>query len=543
MIWILLTLILSQAQGVESREGTAVVRGRITDAQTGAGMSHALVTIHLPRSGRRLETLANPDGYYEFRGLPAGPVSVRAAAGEHRATHVGGEFQTEVDGRRTSVMTLLEGQVRDGVDIALARALAIDGRVVDDAGAPLAGVWVRTFRAPGGQAAGGQVRRTDDRGTFRLFGLAAGSYFVCAELSTSHLFSGPVGGARRRDPVSACHRSTASDDMGVPITLTRADAAAVEIVAPRRPTLTVSGVVLDADGEPAFASVSATMIRKAGGGGSSRRASDGGRFTITDVPPGLYVLSATTISRGEPSPASDPQYVEVELALDVDDVEELVLLMRRPAQVKGRVVFDGGRPPENASGFAVRAEGRMRGEPGSRPRASDGPVDSAFRFELVNLFGPQVVTVSNLPRGWIVRAVRYRGADITGLPTEFRTGPDEVEIELTTRGAVLMGTVTDRSGNPGFPGRVVMFPADPARWHSGLAPSAVPIGRDGRFSLPARRAGDYLVVALAEEDYDGLGPAPSFDLLEKIAERVTLLDDDRRVVDLRLATLPGDDGR
>jgi hypothetical protein len=541
MTWMLLILILSQSPDAASQQGTAVVRGRITDAQTGAGLSDALVTLYSGNSAQRRETLANPDGYYEFSQLPGGPVSVSATAGEHRATHVAGDFLAETPaGGRTRVIALREGQVREGIDIALARSLAIGGRVVDDAGAPLARLRVQVFRAPGGQAVAGRGRETDDRGAFRLFGLAPGRYFVCAELSVTHMFAPLAGGDRRREPVPACHRSTAGDEMGTPITLARADVEGVEIVAPRRPTLTVSGVVLDADGNPASVSVSVMFIRRTGASGSTKRADDGGRFTVTDLAPGAYRLSATTMSGGPSGLGSDPQYVEMELALDVDDVTDLILTMRRPAQVKGRVVFDSGRPPDGGSGLAVRAEASLRGLDSATqaPR----PVDADFRFELVNLFGPQVVTVSNLPRGWIVKAVRYRDVDVTDLPTAFRTGPDEIEIELTTRGAVLTGTVRDGAGNPASTGRVLMFPADPARRRPDTWRGAV-IVRDGRFTLPPRRAGDYLIAALSEGDYDGLGHTPAYELLEKVADRVTLLDDDRRVMELRLAALPSEDVR
>jgi hypothetical protein len=158
-------------------------------------------------------------------------------------------------------------------------------------------------------------------------------------------------------------------------------------------------------------------------------------------------------------------------------------------------------------------------------------------FELTDLMGPMVVSIAGLPSGWIVGEVRYRGRDITDAPTEFRTGDDAVEILLTNRGAVVSGRVMGENGNPAMSGRVVIFPADSARRRAPPAGSAHIVSGEGRFSLPPRRAGDYLIVAVPDTEGRLFRDLKGFYLLAKYAERVTLLHGDRRVLDLRMTTI------
>ena len=72
--------------------------------------------------------------------------------------------------------------------LGLPRGSVITGRIVDEFGEPLTGAQVRVLRY--GYAAGarrllpaGQSDRTDDQGTFRVFGLPPGEYVVSATLN------------------------------------------------------------------------------------------------------------------------------------------------------------------------------------------------------------------------------------------------------------------------------------------------------------------------------------------------------------------------
>ena len=115
-----------------------------------------------------IATRAHDDGHYELTGLPAGEYMVQAAPEEFRATHLMHTyFEPGPAGARRLTLALKAGEVRSRVDLALPRAFAIAGRVVDDDGEPAANVQI-TVGSRGAQQIG---RTTDDRGMFRLFAL------------------------------------------------------------------------------------------------------------------------------------------------------------------------------------------------------------------------------------------------------------------------------------------------------------------------------------------------------------------------------------
>lgn len=219
--------------------------------------------------------------------------------------------------------------------------------------------------------------------------------------------------------------------------------------------------------------------------------------------------------------------------IDTADVTGLVLAMKMPARVSGRIVFDGGTPAEPLRMFvAAHRDGPQRPPPSS--------VAQEMTFELSGLLGPMIVSMNGLPGGWIVREVRYRGRDITDTTAEFRTGGDEIEIELTNRGAVATGRVTAADGRPATSGRVIIFPADPARRQAPPGEGAAAVSKDGRFSLQPRRAGHYLVVAVPDTQGPMFRDPKYFDVLARYADRVVLLEGDRRELDLRMIEIPAD---
>src|SRR6185437_8116988 len=154
------------------------------------------------------------------------------------------------------------------------------------------------------------------------------------------------------------------------------------------------------------------------------------------------------------------------------------------------------------------------------------------------LFGRRMFDVLNVPNGWYVKSLVYRGQDIVDTATELKpsTDPSGFEVVLAAHGATVSGSVIDRDSASG--GVVaVMFPADPARWGRS-EPSRASASANGAFTFGPRRPGSYLVAALEYEDafMDGADP-DLFARVAKVAEHVTLGENDERTVDLRIVHL------
>jgi hypothetical protein len=108
-----------------------------------------------------------------------------------------------------------------------------------------------------------------------------------------------------------------------------------------------------------------------------------------------------------------------------------------------------------------------------------------------------------------------------------------MRITLTSRAPVVSGRVLDDKGQPAG-ARVFLFPEDPDRRRRGASDARST--DDGAFSLGPQRAGDYLVVAVREDDV-GFDERPDLGLLAKVAERVTLHEGQPQALTLRLAKL------
>jgi hypothetical protein len=542
MLLLLVLASLVQAPQLQPRTltpetGTAVIRGRVTDKESGRPLARATVAIWL--ASRRIENLTDEDGRYEFTNLPAGGFSVSATAGEHSATHAMTGFETRDErGRRVTRLLLKDGEVRERVDIALPRALAINGRVLDDRGDPLARVSIRVQNAGRGGRHGGYPRKTDDRGQFRVFGLPAGTYTVCADIDTSSVRAS-LGTASTPRLIPTCYPSASEQD-AERIEIASSDAEGVEIRMRRVATFTISGVVVGEAGGT-FEGGSLTLTQYNGNGSSTTPMplDAGGSFSIPNLIPGEYFLRASMVPSGMFSSASrGAARAELPVRIDTADVTGLVLAMKMPAQVSGRIAFDGVANPTAERLRMFVAAQRKDDRHGERQPPS--LVTPDLTFELIDLMGPMTVSVNGLPRGWIVREVRYRGRDITDVPTEFRTGDDAIEIALTNRGAVVRGRVTDASGNPTTYGRVIIFPADAARRRHPPGHMAGAVSKNGRFSLQPRRAGDYLIVAVPDTQDRQFQDLKYFDVLARYAERIVLLEGDLREIDLRMTDIPRD---
>jgi hypothetical protein len=266
-----------------------------------------------------------------------------------------------------------------------------------------------------------------------------------------------------------------------------------------------------------------------------------GRFSATNIERGDYAIRAFVGGRYRPEDRRESEAAFVPIRIDSTDVTDLVVTLARTVDVIGRVTLeDSATSLPRRPGYApllVRA--RLQGDSTPRGGGSESASLGEDRlFYLTGLFGRRTFDVLNVPSGWFVKAIKYGGRDISDTPTEFKASgePGVLEILLSNRGAVISGRVVDDRGEPVGGVRVLIFPADAARWGIFQVPY-VAASATGAFRSNPQRRGDYLVAALAAS-----APVPEFDdrermaRLVKLAERVTLGEFDERTVDVRVVT-------
>jgi 5-hydroxyisourate hydrolase-like protein (transthyretin family) len=158
-------------------EGTGVISGLVVDARTGAPLADAKVTLSQRATGQHRQ-LTDTKGRFIFSHLGAGDdyISLRAS----KPGYFDGVYGARDD--KAQSITLADGQWVQGLRIELVRPGAIGGTVLDERGEPVVDAYVRALAqvtvAGAPHLAVGPSTKTDDRGMYRLAGLAAGRYVV-----------------------------------------------------------------------------------------------------------------------------------------------------------------------------------------------------------------------------------------------------------------------------------------------------------------------------------------------------------------------------
>ena len=503
----------------------AYVTGRVTERDSGRPVEGARVRIVPGTSRADGEATTDADGRYRLGPVPSGSVVLQALGPSRSARYSDDPTVTS-----TQRVTIVPG-ADASADLKLTRAYALSGRLTNAAGEGLEGFYIKIHDAASGRLVQINMRTpTDDRGQFRVFGLAPGHYVICADPPGFGDGDARYAGPPRLRYPTACHPSARTVAQAGVVRLADRDVENIHIVAQPVPTFTVSGRFVDAGGgKPDGLRLWFERFTRFGSNSGGPLVVDSdGRFTVSGVPPGQYGLRAGVAG---PQERHGPGAF-VPFTVSSADVHGLVLTPASPHQVRGRLVFSDGTPPRLAR---VTVRGRVPGVDWRRVVVTNLAVvqpDHGFLLEQIRV--PVVVDVDGIPAGWAVREIRYKGRDVAHELVDLRSGPEELEIILTSRGAILAGRVVDDAGAPAG-GRVLLFPADARRragtpWELMRTANAT----TGRFTFPMQLEGDYFVVAVDGHDLRHLHEESGFERLTRDAQRITLIPGDRREVELRV---------
>jgi hypothetical protein len=302
-----------------------------------------------------------------------------------------------------------------------------------------------------------------------------------------------------------------------------------------------------------------------------------GTFTIPDVPPGEYILTAFAAPPVETTPRQPPANREgawMPVTVAGDDVS-VGIQTNTGAVLSGRVIREGPMPPPPPFPGAVpmsppSPQAAMRvmvgtrlhvigaSAPGFDPGKSEySEEDGTFR--ITGARGPMMLMASSDVGA--VKSIRRGATDLLGAPLELRGTEriDDIEIVLTTDTGYLRGSVTRADGKPALNAWVLVFSEDGRRWSApfvsvsrtmGAVPPAGGAVAPGGIPTPGTRAfarapGDFFVGRLLPGRYyvatmagaeSGWFPTPDADLLASLkpkAVTVTIVAGEVATVQIR----------
>jgi hypothetical protein len=385
---------------------------------------------------------------------------------------------------------------------------------------------------------------TDDRGNFRTYMAARGTWRICAK--PGNVWPGRATGG---DALDVRFVKSCVPPPGGPggIVVKSADVSGVLITMQRDRGYSLSGHVVDEAGTP-VRDARVEIERLEGDFGTTGFTAPeivNGAFVARGLTPGEYLLRAGVLDAYQPyslpGRIAGPRRLGITtVRVEASDVSGVVITAGPGVDVSGRLLFDG-RPGAALSPARFTVTGQ-------RPRdaqrlyrnvpPASAPIDANWSFELRRLYGPLFIAVHDKANEWIVKSVRYGGTDITGVSTEFKAAPGKagIEVTLTNETVRVTAQAIDPDGNPAAGAVVLMLPADPARWQPGFFAPQTP-REDGRFALPPRAPGGYVIAALPGDDALRLMRNPE-DLREFAAraQRVSLEAGEHQL-DVRLVKL------
>jgi hypothetical protein len=328
-------------------------------------------------------------------------------------------------------------------------------------------------------------------------------------------------------------------------------------------TSRVSGIVLTSSGAPA-AGAAVTLLSRdldfGSGGGDPMLiaplqtlddADADGRFELTGVPPGSYVLRAQS--------RPDPSVIQRQIA----DLKEIAASGR--TVVLPRPVFETAAMPVTVDGdvagvtVTTSPGGTIdvtvvadQGVTGRLPDRVQVTVRGGDRTESMVMRGdssgarltlavgvPSRVLVAGLPENWALKAILMDNEDVTDRLIDLRGRQQaSMRVVLTDRITEVTGLVSTTSlGDAGAAGQatVLVFADDETKWaYPSRFIRSVRAGEKGTFQVAGLPPEDYLAVAV---DYLEDGEETDPEVLKRLrgrATRFSVREGERRAIDLRL---------
>jgi hypothetical protein len=512
------------------------------------------------------QTLTRDDGSFSFDGLPAGQYTLSSS----RLSYLNAEHGATRPGGTGSAIVLSAGQKVADIVLRLFKFGGISGVIYDQDGVPAAGISVEALRytmRTGRRTLSsvyGQPAFTDDRGVYRIGGLAPGEYFVAAGPSPDR---GPADVQRLvaadidrvlqsiNQPGNSAPAMTFAEPRQVfapvyfPDVTEFAGAQRITLgLSEERPGIDIRlqlvtaarihGTVIQPNGETlSGVSVSATPMTEAqsmdlfSGRGLDRVSVDEkGRFTFSSVAPGRYSVVAQYSGALK-------TFAVAEVAVNGTD-QNVSLVLQPTNSVSGVLAFDGKdvAVPASLAGAWIRMGDAL----GTGPTPSAATVNPNRTFIVEGVPPGQyrfTATAPAAPSGWFPRSAMLNGIDLLDAPLAVSgRDVDGIVITYTDRPTELSGTLQTPAGVPTGDYFIIVFATDRGFWTPSTRRSVMARpASTGKYILRNLPPGEYFVAAVTDVEQGEWFDSAFLERLIAASARITLAESEKRTLDLRIA--------
>ncbi|HJQ31599.1 MAG TPA: carboxypeptidase regulatory-like domain-containing protein [Pyrinomonadaceae bacterium] len=515
------------------KEAPASVSGRVRDGERGAaGVNVVLLSSDSPRIQQVARARTDADGHYLLSNVAPGRYQIMPVA----PVYVLNDAPVEMwpPGRP---LTLLAGENVSDVDFSVERGGVITGRVTDEGGNPVIAEPVnvepaddKTPRATRGFL-DQRGRQTDDRGIYRVYGLAPGRYRVSVGTAGEN---GAVGYGRRKVFERTYYPGVTEKEQARLVELKAGEESTdVDIAIGRAiKTYRASGRFVFADtGQPAPGisfgySITDGTGRMVGGFGGGMTTNERGEFYTEQLAPGRYYVFAAPNWNAPSELYSDAVGFEVTNA----DVTGLVVPLKRGASVSGSVTVEG--VTDRALLTKLLSQVRVYGwvDTGDRSMPMNGtrpsPLNPDGTFVITGLRPGKLRLFFNegeATKSLSLMRVELNGAPVgnDGIPVTEGAQVTGARIRLNYGTAVIRGQVNFVNGTPPPNARILVMAHAILPGASAGEMSSSPWRRAeadvrGIFRLEGLPAGEYdLIVNVVNAGNRPVGP---------VRQRVTVAD-------------------
>jgi hypothetical protein len=513
------------------------VEGRVVKAGTGEPLNRARIILR-KTDARDVSYSASTgeSGRFFIQDVQPGRYRLSAERNGYLRTNYGQRRANQAG----AVLTLSPGQRAGDIVLNLVPFGVISGRVVDEAGEPVPRVRVtalRSSRESGRrQLVAAVTDASDDRGEYRIFGLAPGKYYVSAAPSPTP--GGMMGEDEGEQYVPFFYPGVTEPGQAAPLEVPGGrEINSVDFRLIRMPTVRVRGkVVPAATGSRLDRDIPIVVFLMPRSEMFSSRvlnatAGPDGNFDIRSVGPGSYVLTAFQ--------ANEQRRLFARLPIEVggSTIDGVNLVLIPGLEVTGRVRLEGGEVEVKDIRILLQSRnGSIGGSGGVAPVKPDGT------FALQNVAADDYqFSVLGLSGDAYLKAARIGGMDILAGGVDLSRGnvPGPLDVLVSYAGGHVEGTVSGDDQQPAAGATVVLVPEGERRSRPELFRSTSS-DDSGRFVLRGIPPGDYQVFAWEDVEQGAWLDTDFLRDYERSGEALSISERGR--INLQLKVIPAGKG-